>query len=127
MNFHNKKAIYLQIADVIIEGVLRKQYTEDQRITSVREFAVSIEVNPNTVHRAYAYLQDKGIIFNKRGIGYFIANGAQEKGINLLRQEFTQSDLPILVKTLDLLQLAPNELATMIQNFNSSNPTTHEN
>ena len=69
MEFKEKQAIYLQIGEHISETILRKQWEEGEKIPSVREMAMSIEVNPNTVMRTYSYLQDRGIIFNKRGIG----------------------------------------------------------
>ena len=72
MEFKEKKSIYVQIADHICENIVKGIWKEGDRIASVREFAVDIEVNPNTVMRAYSYLQDEGIIYNKRGIGYFV-------------------------------------------------------
>ena len=76
MEFLDNQPIYLQIVDSIYESILRKEWSEGERIPSVREFAVSLEVNPNTVQRSYSYLQQKGIILNKRGIGYYILEGA---------------------------------------------------
>ncbi|MEX1302542.1 MAG: GntR family transcriptional regulator, partial [Desulfotignum sp.] len=73
MEFQKKDAIYLQIADLMCERILLEDWQENNRIPSVREMAVDLEVNPNTVMRAYAFLQQQGIIFNKRGIGYFVA------------------------------------------------------
>jgi GntR family transcriptional regulator len=72
MEFGDNNAIYLQIADHFCENILLQKWNPGDRIPSVREMAVSIEVNPNTVMRTFNYLQDKGIIFNKRGIGYFV-------------------------------------------------------
>lgn len=79
MEFNNKKSIYLQIADYFYENILRKQMNDNDRIPSVRELAIKIEVNPNTVMRTYQHLQEEQIIYNKRGIGYFIAEQAHEK------------------------------------------------
>ena len=88
MDFNNKKSIYLQIVDYFLERVLRLELRENERIASVREIAVRLEVNPNTVMRSYSYLQDKNIIFNKRGIGYFIAVGAYNKTLELKKKSF---------------------------------------
>ena len=73
MNFKESKAIYLQIADRICDEVLLGQYQEEERIPSVREYAAVVEVNANTVMRSYDYLQTQGVIYNKRGIGYFVS------------------------------------------------------
>ena len=48
---------------------------EEERILSVREYAATVEVNANTVVRTYDYLQGQEIIYNKRGIGYFVSAG----------------------------------------------------
>ena len=68
MEFKAQRAIYLQIADHVCEKILKKILQENDRIPSVREFAVSIEVNPNTIVRTYAYLEEQGIIYKQRGI-----------------------------------------------------------
>lgn len=77
MNFKESKPIYLQIADRIMDEILQDIYPEEARIPSVREYAATVEVNANTVVRSYDYLQTQEIIFNRRGIGYFVSNGAK--------------------------------------------------
>ena len=72
MEFNSNKAIYLQISDMICEQILSGALAADDRIPSVREYGASIGVNPNTVMRTYEKLTNEGIIYNKRGIGYFI-------------------------------------------------------
>ena len=75
MTFKENKPIYLQIADRIMDEILQEVYEEEGRILSVREYAGIVEVNANTVGRTYDYLQTQGIIYNKRGLGYFVATG----------------------------------------------------
>ena len=77
MNFKESRAIYLQIADRICDDILLGQYEEEWRIPSVREYASIVEVNANTVMRSYEYLQSQEVIYNKRGIGFFVASGAK--------------------------------------------------
>ncbi len=105
MDFSKKQAIYLQIGDLICENILSGKWMADEKIPSVREMAGSIEVNPNTVMRTYAFLQDKGIIYNRRGIGYFVAEDALEKTRNMKKADFINRDLPELFKTMDLLDI----------------------
>lgn len=62
MKFKESKSIYLQIADRICDEILQGQYTEEERILSVREYAATVEVNANTVVRTYDYLQGQEII-----------------------------------------------------------------
>ncbi|MEN8192356.1 MAG: GntR family transcriptional regulator [Bacteroidota bacterium] len=110
MRFNSKKAIYLQIADFICENILLENWKIGERIPSVREFAVNIEVNPNTVMRTYSFLQDQDIIFNKRGIGYFISEDAFEKTLKLKKDEFISQDLPEFIKKMKLLNIAPKDI-----------------
>ena len=67
MQFDPNKAIYLQIADRIMDRIMDGTFAADQRVPSVRELAAEVEVNPNTVVRSYEWLEQRGIIFNKRG------------------------------------------------------------
>lgn len=88
MNFKESKAIYLQIADRICDEILLGQFAEEERIPSVREYATIVEVNANTVMRSFDYLQSQNIIYNKRGIGYFVATGARELIHSLRKNTF---------------------------------------
>ena len=76
MQFNDNMPIYLQIADRICENILSGKWGSDCRIPSVREMGAEYQVNPNTMMRSYDYLQQKNIIYNKRGIGYFVSPGS---------------------------------------------------
>ena len=117
MEFRKRDAIYLQIADIMCENILTKNWVEKERIPSVREMAVNLEVNPNTVMRAYAYLQDKEVIYNKRGIGYFVANDACRKTVELMKSNFIKNDLPYVFKTMRLLNMDFDELQTLNKKY----------
>lgn len=103
MEFRETQAIYLQIADYICEAILKEKWQGGARIPSVRELAVSMEVNPNTAMRTFNYLQEKGIIYNKRGIGYFITEDGKEKTMDLKKQEFIEEEIPRFIRTMKLL------------------------
>lgn len=79
MDFHAEKPIFLQIADTICDRILSGQLKGDERIPSVREYGAEVGVNPNTMMRAYEKLTTEEIIYNKRGIGYFVSADAREK------------------------------------------------
>lgn len=117
MEFHDHKAIYLQIGDLICENILTGKWQIGEKIPSVREIAVNIEVNPNTVMRTYSHLQEQGIIYNKRGIGYFVADDAYEKTRNLMRSDFVTTDLPYMFKMMTLLKLTLGDLQQLFQQY----------
>jgi len=105
MEFREPKPIYKQIADYIIHQLLDGTWSDGQRIPSVRELASDIEVNPNTVARTYSLLSDQGIIYTKRGVGYFLHEGANESAKNYLRAQFEKEDIPYIKKIVDILQI----------------------
>lgn len=117
MEFNNQQPIYLQIAELICEKILLKTFREDERIPSVREMAVQLEVNPNTVMRTYELLQGKEIINNKRGVGYFVSADGIAKATELRRTEFVERELPKLFKTAQLLDLSADELQKQYHTF----------
>ena len=117
MEFGDSQAIYLQIADQLTENILLGKWRQGDRIPSVRELAVSIEVNPNTVMRTFNYLQEKGIIYNKRGIGYFVSDDGFERTKTLRKDDFVSHELPRLFKAMGLLNLTMEDVNTYFIEF----------
>lgn len=115
MDFNKDKPIFLQIAESIFESILNNKWKEDERIPSTRELAVSMEVNPNTVVRAFAYLQEQEVIYNRRGIGYFVAPEAKDKVLKLKREQFIKTELPRFVSIMKLLNISFDELESLYQ------------
>lgn len=115
----NNKAIYLQIAERISDCIMRGDYDVDTRLPSVREYAASIEVNANTVMRSYDVLASKKLIYNKRGIGFFVSEDAklriiQERTLNLI-----ENQLPPLFKLMDILGISPDDLKKEYEKYKS--------
>lgn len=110
MDFSQNKPIYLQICDQIIERILSGESVPGERILSVRELGATLGVNPNTVMRSFEKLTADGIIYNKRGIGYFISDNAVDKVREERRKEFMEVELPQILKRLRLLGLDPEEV-----------------
>jgi DNA-binding transcriptional regulator YhcF (GntR family) len=105
MNFNTDKPIYLQIVDVICDRILSGELKGGDRIPSVREYGADIGVNPNTMMRSYEKLTADGIIFNKRGIGYFVADDARDTVLAAQRKEFMEKDVPAILQRMRLLGL----------------------
>lgn len=110
MEFKKSISIYEQIANSIQENILDEVWKSGDRIPSVRETAGKIQVNPNTVMRTYSLLQDEGIIFNKRGIGFFISEDAVQKTIKMQKEKFNADMLPEFFKMIDKLKISFDEL-----------------
>ena len=121
MEFKDTKAIYLQIADYICDQILTGRWSESERIPSVRELGVALEVNPNTVMRTYDFLQEKEIIFNKRGIGYFVSENAKAKTIELRKKQFLEEDLPLVFKNMQLIGMTLHEIEKEYEKLKDKN------
>jgi len=117
MEFREKGSIYLQIAEYVCEQILLKKWGLGEKIPSIREFAVTMQVNPVTVQRAYDFLQQLEIITNKRGIGYFVTNGAEKKVLVFRRGQFMENDLPAFLKNLRLLRIDIEEIKQHYKTF----------
>ena len=119
MNFKENKAIYLQIAERICDLILLGEYKEEERIPSVREYASMVEVNFNTVMRSFDHLQSTGIIFNKRGIGYFVATGANEKIRTFRKEDFLHNEIDDFFKQIHLLEIPINDIVVLYDKYSN--------
>ena len=126
MEFRQNQAIYLQIAYHISEQILSGTWKEGKRVPSIREMSEAIEVNPNTVMRSYGYLQDLDIIYNQRGIGYFVAEDAYNKTLEQKKRNFIRRELPRIFRTMDLLHLTCEDLKILYEE-NAKVKSAHSN
>ena len=117
MNFKDNKAIYLQIADRIGDQILSGALTPEGKVPSVRELAAEIEVNANTVARTYDHLQQSGVIYTKRGLGYFVSPEAKEKIVASRREQLMQGEMDYFLGQLKAVGITPVELQGLYQDY----------
>lgn len=115
MQFKGEKAIYIQIAAFVMEKILKEEWFPDQKIPSVRDLGSELEVNPNTVMRAYDMLQQQDIIYNKRGLGFFVSEDAKGSIMAIKKQQFIEVELPQFFHSLDLLGISMEEINSYYQ------------
>jgi GntR family transcriptional regulator len=123
MEFESNQAIYIQIVDYICENILNGNLKPGDKITAIRPMAVKLEVNPNTVVRSYSFLQDTGIVYNKRGLGYFVTEDAAMITKKYKREEFLNSTLPTFFKAIDLLNVDFNEIKALYDQYKKNQKT----
>lgn len=121
MDFRDNEAIYLQIAAYVSENITLEKWTAEEKIPSVRDLAVELQVNPNTVARTYDFLQNQEVIFNKRGIGYFVSSDAKTKVKSYRKERFLQQELPEFFKNIFLLEIGLDEIEKRYQEFRTQN------
>ena len=105
MTFTNDKAIFLQMADRLCDEILAGTYRGDDRIPSVREYAVMLGVNTNTAVKTYELLAREGVIYNRRGMGYYVSPDARQQILERRRAEFREQTLPELFRQMRLLDI----------------------
>lgn len=108
--FKPDKAIYLQMSERLCDDILSGRYKAGDRIPSVRELSEMLEVNTNTVVRAYDRLTRLEIIYTRRGMGYFVAENARSLILASRRKEFMDESLPELFRQMRLLGITMEEL-----------------
>jgi GntR family transcriptional regulator len=120
VEFRDNQAIYMQIADLMCENILSGAWKPGERIPSIRETAETSQVNPNTVMRTFGYLEERGIIRNQRGVGFFLSDDAYEITRRLKRESFEGRELPRMFRIMDLLSIGIKELQKMYDAHRSS-------
>ena len=92
LDYQDRRPLYEQVTEkfrtLIYQGVL----PADSRIPSVRQLAMELSINPNTIQRAYMMLEQEGLIYPVKGKGNFVAETQkiQEESKENFRQEFLE-------------------------------------
>ena len=110
MTFKEGQPIYAQIADRLSDEILNGTYAPDSRVPGVREYAALLEVNVNTAVKAYDTLARDGIIYNRRGMGYYVTAGASAQILNSRRRAFMHNALPDMFRQMRLLGIAIDDV-----------------
>lgn len=114
MEYNEHKPIYLQNVDLMQEKIVRGEWPEEERIPSVREMGASVGVNPNTIVRSYQLLESQDIIYNKRGLGYYVKEGAVERIKDMVKREFIENELPKFRAKAAMLGITREEIVELL-------------
>ncbi|MDE6342549.1 MAG: GntR family transcriptional regulator [Muribaculaceae bacterium] len=109
----DNRPIYVRLADQICDRILLEDYRKLERIPSVREYAVSQQVNPATAARAFEILERQGVIFNKRGLGFFVSENATEIIRKLRLETLLGEESALFFSRLSVLGVTPDQLRDM--------------
>lgn len=121
--FNKDRPIYLQISDRICDEILSGAYADDQRIPSVRDYATLMQVNINTVMKTYEELSRAGIIYQRRGMGYFVTAGAGSAIQRQRKDNFMHKTLAEMFRQMRLLDISIDEVVSA---FRASEEGKHE-
>ncbi len=117
MIFKQNSPIYLQIAERIMDEILTGVYPANERIPSVREYGITLEVNVNTMVKVYDHLTSIGLIYNKRGLGYFVSENAPLQIRKLRKEQFFSEFLPQLAEKMKQLNISEEDLKKALAQY----------
>lgn len=113
--FQSSKPIYLQIADRVYYRLIRSELSPGDKLPSVREMAVQMKVNPNTIQRTYSEMERLGIVETRRGQGTFIAERSDLKAE--LKDRLTKDVFKRFIQEMAELGLSPEEMLEGIKQY----------
>lgn len=124
MNFKESVTIYAQMAERLSDEILQGKYAADEKIPGVREYSALLEVNVNTVIKAYDLLSTRGIIYNRRGLGYFVSPDARQIILDARRTEFLHDFLPEFLRRMRQLGISMDTIEEAYRNTEAGNERT---
>jgi len=115
LDLNSDKSIYVQVAEIIENEILLGNLKEEDQAPSTNQFAKVYQINPATARKGLNILVDEGILYKKRGIGMFVAEGARKKIIKKRQVAFFNEILPEVIKEADRLEITLDELIDYIK------------
>ena len=106
------KPIYEQIYDEIIRLIFTKSLKPDEKLPSVRELASMIRINPNTIQKAYKYLEEDNYIYSVKGVGNFVKDADELRDLHIKN---TKDELYRVIKTLKELGFRDERILEMVK------------
>ncbi len=115
MEFTKDMPIYLQLKKLVEEGILSDTYSSDDSLPSIRSLAQAYRLNPQTVASAFSELVNDGVVYKKRGLGFYISEDAKEKLLKMRRAEFYEKDVREFAKSVSFLGIDVSEICEMLK------------
>ncbi|NLO08471.1 MAG: GntR family transcriptional regulator [Clostridiales bacterium] len=115
MNFNEERPIFIQIAEGIEDAILSGAFKEESQIPSITEFSVNYRINPATALKGINILVEEGIIYKKRGVGMFVADGAVKQLKGKRKEQFFDNYIKNLVEEAMRLGISKDEVITLLE------------
>lgn len=114
VDYRDKRPLYEQIAKKFEELIIRGIMKPDEAMPSIRQLAVELSINPNTIQKSYASLEQAGFTYSVSGRGSFVANVEE---IMPKRKEEVLEELKNLLKKAVDLGITRQELSELIKEY----------
>ncbi|MFJ7977377.1 GntR family transcriptional regulator [Peribacillus sp. JNUCC 23] len=109
------RPIFVQIAERIEDDIIEGGLPEEAQVPSTNQFAAFYKINPATAAKGVNLLVDEGILYKKRGIGMFVAEGARTKVIEKRKEQFFEEYVITMIREAEKLGITADQLTDMIQ------------
>lgn len=113
---NDQTSLYLQIAGMIENDILRGVYQAEEQVPSTNALAKTLNLNPATAAKGVNLLVSEGILYKKRGLGMFVSPGAADEIRRKRRAAFYEGFVKPLVKESRSLGLGAEEIMDMVEN-----------
>lgn len=113
--FDESRPIFLQLADRIADDILKGTYAEGEQVPSTNELAAFMRINPATAGKALNLLVDREILYKRRGIGMFVAEGATDRIAGDRQRGFVDAYIAPLLSEARTLGLSADDLVGLIR------------
>lgn len=114
-SLNDQSLIYLQIAQMLEDDILRGVYREEEQVPSTNELAREYNINPATAAKGINLLVDEGVLYKRRGIGMFVAKGGRQRIMQKRKDAFFETYVKRLVHEARALGITREELAAMLE------------
>lgn len=122
--FDGNAPIYTQLVDQMKLGIVSGEWIPGQRIPAVRELAVDAGVNPNTMQRALAQLENEGLVRTERTAGRYVTE--DRALIEQLRAEAARNLTAEFLEKMRGIGYGPEQAATLLERWNEKEETNHD-
>lgn len=107
------RPIYSQLLEILLINIVSGTYPQGSKLPSVRDLAAMAGVNPNTMQRAFAELERKGLIRTERTLGRFVTE--DDEMIKKAREEMAGEQLEIFITKMEQLGFTKSEILGFVQ------------
>ncbi|GIO39417.1 GntR family transcriptional regulator [Paenibacillus antibioticophila] len=110
----DSRPIFQQIAEKIEDDIIEGRLSEESQVPSTNQFAAFYKINPATAAKGVNLLVEQNILYKKRGIGMFVAEGAKEMLLEKRRHEFYEQYVVTMLREAARLGITTVQIAEMI-------------
>jgi DNA-binding transcriptional regulator YhcF (GntR family) len=112
-SFTSDKPIYIQIVETVEKGIISQRYQPGSQLPSVRDFAILAGVNPNTMQKALAELEQRELVISRRTSGRFVTEDTHMT--NKLKENFANKNIEVFLNNMQNLNISPSEAIMLIK------------